>query len=80
MATVLYCLAETVRRLAILVQPVMPTSMDAMLGLLAVPTEARSFAHLSDAHRLTPGTPLPPPVGVFPRFVEPEDPSGPAIG
>ena len=37
MATVLYVLAETMRQLAILVQPFMPHSMAKMLDQLAVP-------------------------------------------
>jgi methionyl-tRNA synthetase len=71
MATVLYVLAETIRRLAILCQPVMPDAMAAMLEQLAVDPGARSFADL-DA-RLAPGTALPAPQGIFPRFVEEEE-------
>jgi len=68
MSTVLYVLAETVRRLALLMQPVTPEAMGKLLDQLAVPPEARSFAHFEAA--LTAGTPLPVPQGVFPRFVE----------
>ena len=71
MATVLYVLAETIRRLAILTQPVMPDAMAAMLDQLAVAASARSFAELED--RLEPGTALPSPTPVFPRFVEAEE-------
>ncbi len=70
MATVLYVLMEAVRRLAILTQPVMPQAMATMLDQLAVPGEHRAFADLE--RRLEPGTPLPPPQPVFPRYVEPE--------
>ena len=70
MATVLYALAETIRHLAILTQPVMPQSMAKMLDQLAVPQERRDIASL--AHTLSPGTPLPKPEGVFPRLVEEE--------
>ncbi|MDX9689885.1 MAG: methionine--tRNA ligase [Alphaproteobacteria bacterium] len=70
MATVLYVLAETVRYVAILVQPFMPESMAKMLDLLAVPESERSFACLDEAHALKAGTPLPTPQGVFPRYVE----------
>ena len=72
MATVLYVLAETIRKLAILVQPVMPEAMARMLDQLAVPAGARGFAHLGEDHALVAGTPLPRPQGVFPRYVEPE--------
>ena len=70
MATVLYVLAETVRHLAILVQPIMPQSMAKMLDQLAVPAAARTFAALGEGGALKPGTPLPKPEGVFPRYVE----------
>jgi methionyl-tRNA synthetase len=68
MRTVLWVLAETVRRLAILTQPFMPDAAAKLLGQLAVPAEARDFAALENA--LGPGTPLPPPSGVFPRYAE----------
>jgi methionyl-tRNA synthetase len=71
MQTVLYVLMETVRRLAILTQPVMPQAMETMLGQLAVPEQHRGFADLERA--LEPGTPLPRPQPVFPRYVEPEE-------
>jgi methionyl-tRNA synthetase len=70
MATVLYVLAETVRHIAILVQPVMPGSMAKMLDQLAVPADARTFAALGEGNALKPGTKLPKPEGVFPRYVE----------
>jgi methionyl-tRNA synthetase len=71
MGAVLYTVAETVRRLAILSQPVMPGSMDRMLDQLGVSEDARDFAALSIP--LTPGSQLPKPQGVFPRYVEPEE-------
>jgi methionyl-tRNA synthetase len=42
------------------------------LDSLGIPADARSFAALGDASRIAPGTTLPPPVGVFPRYVEPK--------
>ena len=74
MGTVLYVLAETVRLIAILVQPFMPESMSKMLDLLAVPQDKRSFAFLNTASALVPGADLPAPQGIFPRFVEPAAP------
>ncbi|MBV8790930.1 MAG: methionine--tRNA ligase, partial [Pseudolabrys sp.] len=71
-ATVLYVTAEVIRQVAILAQPVMPQSAGKLLDLLGVPENERSFAMLGGAHRLAPGTQLPPPSGVFPRYVEPE--------
>ena len=70
MATVLYVLAETVRRLGILVQPFVPQSAAAMLDQLAVAASDRDFAAIDADHSLTPGTALPKPQGVFPRFLD----------
>ncbi len=69
MGTVLYVLAEVVRRLAILVQPFVPESAGRMLDQLAVAEGERDFAALADGKTLASGTSLPPPEGVFPRFV-----------
>ena len=70
--TVLYVTAEVVRQIAILAQPVMPASSAKLLDSLGIPEgRARDFAALGDAARIQPGTTLPAPVGVFPRYVEP---------
>jgi methionyl-tRNA synthetase len=69
MRTVLYTLAETLRHLAILAQPFVPDAARKLLDQLAVPEAARHFRALADAS-LAPGTRLPKPEGVFPRFVE----------
>jgi methionyl-tRNA synthetase len=37
-----------------------------------VPENARAFDSLGEAGRLKPGTELPAPQAVFPRYVEPE--------
>ena len=71
MGTVLYVLAETVRRVALLLQPIMPESISRMLDQLSVPEDKRSFAHFDDV--LVGGTALPAPQGVFPRHVETEE-------
>ena len=73
MATVLYVLAETIRRLAILAQPVTPGAAGRMLDQLAVAEDARDFAHLGPNHALAPGAALPKPEGVFPRYVDEEE-------
>ena len=71
METVLYVLAETIRHLAIVLQPFMPDSMGKLLDQLGVSGEARHFGALDGVHHaLQPGTPLPTPQGVFPRYVE----------
>ena len=70
MATVLHVVAETVRHLAILTQPFMPGSSGRMLDQLGVAADERGLAALGPSRRLMPGTPLPKPEPVFPRFVE----------
>jgi methionyl-tRNA synthetase len=69
MGAVLRVLVDVLRVVATLLQPVMPTSMGRMLDQLGVPPDARSFATL--ATPLPEGQGLPPPQGVFPRYVEP---------
>ena len=71
METILYVTAECVRQFAILAQPAMPESAGKLLDLLAVPHAARSFAALGPAGRLSAGTAIPEPQGVFPRYVDP---------
>ncbi len=68
MASVLATVADATRRIAILVQPVIPEAAARLLDQLGVAADARSFADL-DA-RVAVGTPLPAPAGVFPRWVE----------
>jgi methionyl-tRNA synthetase len=67
MAAVLRVLADTIRIVATVLQPYMPDSMGKMLDQLGVPAEARSLADL--ATPLAGGIVLPPPAGVFPRYV-----------
>ncbi len=73
MATVLYVLAEAIRHLAILAQPVVPGAAARMLDQIAVAGDAREFGHLGPDHALAPGTALPKPEGVFPRYVDEEE-------
>ena len=68
MATVLYVLAEVIRHLATMTQPVMPESSSKILDQLAVPEDMRNFAALAPEYALKPGTELPKPQGVFPRY------------
>jgi methionyl-tRNA synthetase len=70
MGAVLYVVAETLRHIAIVLSPFMPQSMGRMLDQLGVAANARDFASLGPAHALKPGTVLPAPQGVFPRYVE----------
>jgi methionyl-tRNA synthetase len=72
METILYVTAEVLRQIGILVQPIMPGSAAKLLDQLGLPKDARAFADLGPAVRLKPGTKLPAPQGVFPRYVEPD--------
>lgn len=69
---VLYHAAECVRQIALMVQPAMPHSAARLLDQLAVGPDGRDFAAFGT--RLVPGTALPPPQGVFPRWTEPAEP------
>jgi methionyl-tRNA synthetase len=70
--TILYVTAEVIRQVAILAQPVMPTAAAKFLELLGLPLDERAFSALEAGNRLKPGVALPAPMGVFPRYVEPE--------
>ena len=70
MASVLYTVIETVRRVTLILQPVMPESTAKLLDLVGQPADKRDFAALED--RLVSGTSLPKPEGVFRRYVEAE--------
>jgi methionyl-tRNA synthetase len=69
--TVLYVTAEVVRQVAILAQPVMPDSSAKMLDSLGIPEEIESRNFEALRTRIKAGTKLPPPTGIFPRYVEP---------
>lgn len=64
--TVLYTTLETVRIATLLTQPVMPTATAKLLDLLGQAPQARDLTAIGT--RLVPGTALPKPEGVFPRY------------
>jgi methionyl-tRNA synthetase len=70
MRSVLWATAEVVRQVAILTQPFVPAGAEKILDLLAIPPAERDFRALGKGGRIKPGTPLPAPAPVFPRFVE----------
>ncbi len=70
MGMMLYTTVEAARRIAILAQPAMPRATNLLLDQLGVAVDARTFGDL--ATPLVPGGVLPPPVGVFPRWVDQE--------
>jgi methionyl-tRNA synthetase len=72
MGTVLWVLAETIRNLALMTLPFMPASSVRLLGQLALAPEQWGFNSFGPGYGLKPGTALPAPQGVFPRYVEEE--------
>ncbi len=68
MATVLYVLAEAIRRCALLAQPFVPDGAKKILDQLSVCEHQRQFSALGREGGLEPGTVLPQPQGVFPRY------------
>ncbi|MCV3208247.1 methionine--tRNA ligase [Mesorhizobium sp. YC-39] len=74
METVLWTTAEVIRRVGLLCQPFIPGAAAKLLDILAVPADSRDFAHVAEDHALVPGTALPAPQPVFPRYVEVEQP------
>jgi methionyl-tRNA synthetase len=70
-ATVLYVTAEVVRQIAILAQPAMPAASAKLLDILGIPDEASSRDFAALGMRIRPGTVLPAPSPVFPRYIEP---------
>jgi methionyl-tRNA synthetase len=67
METVLYVTLEVLRRVAILVQPVMPTAAGSLLEVLGqAEGSAREFVGFDTA--LVAGTELPAPAPIFPKF------------
>lgn len=70
MNTVLYVLTETIRCLALMIQPVVPDSAGKMLDQLAIPQDQRSFEYIAAAHAIKAGTSIPQPQGIFPRLAD----------
>ena len=70
MACVLAATVDAVRRIAIIAQPILPSTMATLLDQLGVAANARDFAALDTP--VAPGTLLPAPVGVFPRWTAPD--------
>lgn len=66
METILYVLAETIRKIAVLTQPILPIASEKILDQLVI--KKRGLEVFKQA--LVPGTSLPEPQGVFPRWVE----------
>ncbi len=71
MKTVLYVLAEVIRQLAILIQPIVPDAAGRLLDGLGISVKERSFAFLGADHRLVSGTTIIKPDVIFPRLEMP---------
>ncbi len=70
MGTVLYVVLETVRRVALVLQPFIPEAAGRLLDLLGIASDRRDFSTWREGRALRIGATLPPPQGIFPRFVE----------
>jgi methionyl-tRNA synthetase len=68
MAKVLFYLMETIRYIAILLQPFTPKAAGQILTQLGVPEDRRQFAHLSKEFALKPGSEISEPKPIFPRL------------
>jgi methionyl-tRNA synthetase len=67
--TVLYVTAEALRLFGLLLSPFIPKATCRLLDLLSVPPENRSFLALIESQfSLSPGTHLPSPEPLFPRY------------
>jgi methionyl-tRNA synthetase len=72
MGTVLFTTAEILRIVGIMAQPFVPSAASKLLDLLAVPAEERGLKAISADFGLAPGSKLPQPEPIFPRYVEDE--------
>ena len=68
MKTVLYVLAEVIRRMAIMLEPFIPTSCGKILDLMNLDESMRTFTSIRDDHRISPGTAIEKPTPIFPRI------------
>lgn len=68
MLEVLYTLAETLRHIAIMLQPFVPNSAHSMLDQLNISTQDRQFKHLCKEFAIRPGSNIESPIPIFPRI------------
>lgn len=72
MAVVLGVLVESIARLAVAIQPVVPESAARLLDQLGIPAGSRFFTALAQPAIVLPGTVIAAPSPIFPRFEQPE--------
>jgi methionyl-tRNA synthetase len=70
MATILYVTVEVLRHIGILTQPYMPQSAARLLDALGVDGGKRSFDALGQGAQILPGTVIPAPAPIFPRYID----------
>jgi len=68
MQTVLYVLCEIIRCVSLLMQPFVPGATAKILDQLMIDGQQRDYSEFGLASCLKPGSELPKPIGVFPRF------------
>jgi methionyl-tRNA synthetase len=68
MQQVLYLLLETLRYIAIMLQPFTPDAASNMLGQLNVPDNQRAFINMNKEYALQPGATIREPKPIFPRL------------
>ncbi len=68
MGAVLYALAECLRRIGLMMLAYTPDAANKLLDQLGVADDARMFHKVGAGSALKPGTELPKPEGIFPRF------------
>ncbi len=77
MAIVLTVLFAQIRKLAIAIQPIVPTAAAYLLDQMGIPKDERDFAALEDVDWIVrlvqSGYRVPQPVGIFPRLEMPSD-------
>ena len=70
MEEVLAVLAETIRQIAIILQPFMPSATENILDQLGVHIQSRGFANIGGIERIKYGHQIPKPSAVFPRYTD----------
>ena len=68
MQSVLWVTVEMIRRISIMLQPVMPESCKRLLDLLCIKDDERALSFISDEFSLTPGKAIKEPVIIFPKI------------
>ena len=68
MNTVLWVTCEMLRRIGILLQPVIPSGSSKLLDFLLISEEHRLIKFISDDYSLNPGKPIKEPEIIFPKI------------